>query len=555
MKPLSPGAQVCCLLGIGCFSLSAVSFVYARQNVFIGEISVRYDHNERSYDQTGPAPVRSTTQVDQAEGTLGDVTSPVVTTVIDDRRGDRQSYIVAPRLTFTTTGISDVLELTYAPGLNYDHLYETTDLDHDFGLRLEKDITRVWHVSLNNRYFLGDDPARETGYRTAPETMDGQGTVVDPPAVVGTPVEGSNQELSDVFGRRRYWTNTLDFFTDYEFGDDRSVSAGYTFDVLRNEDVAASQGYTDYDRHVVVLGLQHRLNRRWYAETEASYTRGLYDEPGRNNVGLSTTNSALSGSSIADQGGTPDVSVQDQGTSTGANDFAEYSLRFRGEYATTPHLNWFSEYTYRKTSYDESQRAEYTLKDVALGINYDVSSHLHCTLSGGPSWGAFDGGSSEMDYNAYAGLTWRFQHGEATFSAEKGYRNDNFDGRISGLTDFWSVGFSLDYQLTSALNATIFSSFVDNDRLQSAVTDTQGLAVTNPNTNISLAESLSEVMYSEQDYDVGMSLEYVFQRWYSVVAGYSYILHDSDQYEYDIASYDEHRFFIELVFNKEIFRW
>jgi hypothetical protein len=208
----------------------------ARQNIVIGEISVRYDYQERNYDDSGLVAERPDGDGGEivAADVVDTVTGPTVI-VLEDRRGDRQSYFLTPRFTFSSTGISDVFEMTYAPSLNYDHLFETTDLDHDFGLRAERNLTRNWLISLNNRFFKGDDPYRENELRTAviiPET----GEIVPEEPVVGSPGEEADVTLTERFGRRRFWTNTLDVLTDYDYGNDRQVSGGYTFDVLRNDD-------------------------------------------------------------------------------------------------------------------------------------------------------------------------------------------------------------------------------------------------------------------------------------------------------------------------------
>ncbi len=535
-----------------CFLGGNVQTACARQNILIGAMSIRYDHQERTYDNVGRPPTEPRTGVTSETGTS-------TAQLVDDRRGDRQTYIITPRLTFSSAGTNDLFEISYAPGLNYDHIYDSTELDHDFALRLEKDITRVWHVSVNDNYFLGDDPVREEELRSRDSTESAQESADQEP-VVGAPVDDSGENLTDIFGRRRYWTNTLDVLSVYEYGEGRSVSVGYTYDVLRNEDSNLAGGYTDYDRHTALLRFQHRFDRQWYTEGEANYSKGLFDD-----IERTTSTRALPESLVSSTGGETlgaggpfgagNEVDRNQEADYGSGDLVEYLVRIRGGYAYSPHLDMFTEYSFQQTDYDDAGRDDYSVHNVALGLDYDLTTRLHCTLSGGPSWGVLGDGSTEMDYNAYGAIIWDFLHGTTTVSAEKGYSENNFDGRRSGLTDFWSVGFSLDYQFSPSLAATVSASYVDNSHLQNPIVDATGVATVNLDEQDRPAEAFDQVIYTEKDYDVGASLTYTFLRWYTLTGGYRYVIHDSDQYEYDVDSYDEHRFYVGIAVDKEVFRW
>ena len=504
--------------------------VLARQNIVIGAISIRYDHEDRTYDNNGPAMA-------VADGSAGDVVAEGVGNatagnrpeiiVLEDRSGDRRDYLLSPRLTFSSTGISDVVEFTYSPAVHYDHLDETTDLDHDFGLRLEKNLTRNWTVTLNNHFFLGDDPLRDEELRTADSTP-AAGEPAPPEPEVGSPPAEPDQTLTERFGRRRYWTNTMDATSGYTYGEDRFFSIGYTFDVLRNDD-ADIGGYTDYDRHTGDFQLHHRFNRKWSAETEVGYTRGLFDEP-----------NVL-------------VIIQPEGEAgvIDSEDLKEYNFRIRGTYDTMSHYHLFTEYSYLGTDYDSSLRQDSDIHNLSLGFNHDISQHLHVTMSGGPSWVARDNSSTETDYNAYGGITWDFLHGSATLFADKSYVQDNFDGRGSGLTDSWDTGVTLGYQLTRDLTATMSASYSHAQRQQLPLSQT---VVILDREQPAPAEP-EQFEYTEKDYDAGFSLTYTFLRWYSLTGGYRYYKHDSDLNADGADSYHEHRAFIELAVNKELFRW
>ncbi len=524
-------SKIAVFVGVGILLAMTAETVRARQNIVIGEVSVRYDHQDRTYDNNGSA-------VAVADASSGDVVAQGVGNatagnrprilVLENRTGDRRDYLLSPRLTFSSTGISDVVEFTYSPAVHYDHLDETTDLNHDFGLRLEKNLTRNWLVTLNNHFFLGEDPLRDEELRTA-DSAPAAGEPAAPPApAVGSPPAEPDQTLTERFGRRRYWTNTMDAGSEYTYGEDRLVSIGYTFDVLRNDDGDVG-GYTDYDRHAGDLQLHHRLNRKWSAEGEAGYTRGLFDQP---NVAIV-------------------VPSEQQVAVVDSEDLKEYNFRLRGTYDTTSHYHLFTEYSYLGTDYDSSLRQDSDIHNLALGFNYDVSQRLHVTMSGGPTWVVRENRPTETDYNAYGGVTWDFLHGTATIFADKSYAQDNFDGRGSGLTDSWDTGATLDYQLTRDLTAALSANYNHDQRQQLPLSQTVILV----DQDQPAPTELGQFEYTEKDYDAGASLTYTFLRWYTVTGGYRYYNHDSDLSANGADSYHEHRAYIELAVSKELFRW
>lgn len=523
--------------------------VWARQNILIGEVSVRYDHQDRTYDNDGVRPEVPTDSDGEAvtQG-AGDGRRVIV---FDDREGDRRDYILSPRLTFSSTGINDVIELTYAPGVNYDDIDETTDLDHDFRLRMEKNMTRNWLVKLSNRFFLGEDPVRAEQRRTA-DIVPGSGVTAAPEPVVGSPAAEPDQALTERFGRRRYWTNAMDVGTEYTYGEDRLVSVGYTFNVLRNDDSDAAGGYTDYDRHSGDLLLHHRFSRKLSAEGEAGYSRGLFDEP---DIFVVTPPSAPAPSGEGAQEPSEATPAVRQLAGDDSDDIKEYSFRIRGGYDKSAHLNLFTEYSYLGTDYDSTLREDSDIHNVALGFDYDITSRLHATMSAGPSWVNFENRSTETDYNAHAGLSWDYMHGVIRFFADKSYNTENFDGRRSGLTDSWNTGVSLDYQFTRDLTAAFSATYAHDDRLQLPIPQTIVVVDDDQTGEPRTPEDFSEVQYTERDYDVGITLSYTFLRWYTLSGGYRYYNFDTDSADSGYGPYHEHRAFIEMTFSKEMFRW
>ena len=468
--------------------------------------------------------------------------------ILEDRRGDRRRFIVSPRLTLSSTGVDNLLEVTAAPGLNYDDIYATTDLDWDLGLRAEQSIGRSWLITLNDRFFLGDDPVLGEELRTAvivPET----GEVVPEEPTVGVPAESNDDTLTEQFGRRRYWQNDLDLLTRYTYGQDSDVGLGYTYGMLRNDEDDVG-GYTEYDRHTGILTLGHRFNGKWRAEGEIRYSRGLFDEP--EIVVVTPPEDDTADIPSEDDN---DITI-DQLSDVGSQDLREYNFRGLVNYEYDPHLLLFTSYRYLRTDYDAALRQDYGVNEIALGLDYDITQRLHVTLSGGPSFGSFENSPTETDYNAYAGLIWDYQQGTFTVYGEKRYDQSNFDGRRSGLTDSWRTGIAFDYQLTQNLALTCSASYEDDDRLQYPIPNTIVIVDTGqPLPDEPPAAELDRPDYNEKFYDAGLTLSYTFLRWYTVSGGYRYYKHDTDLIEDNTGNYDEHRIFVTLSVFQELFRW
>ncbi len=541
---------------LGFAALWTITPALARQNIVVGDLSIRYDYQDRTYDREGALTVIPVAPGEDAVVDETSHTTPQPAAIIlDDREGDRRNLIVSPRLTFTSNGINDLFELTYAPGVNYDDIDGTTDLDHTFGLRLEKNIKHNWLITLNDSFFMGDDPVRqeeEQASLTEANTQSEQSTV-------GSPAEQTGQGLTEVYGRRRYWTNTLEVGTQYGYGQDRTVDVTYSYDVLRN-DTNVGGGYSEYDRHTGDLLLAHRFNAKWSAEGELNYSRGIFGDSEVYEVSPEqmaqdqVDDSDATSSSVDGAENTPVLTPVPLRYS---QDLDEYDLRLRGGYNYSPHLQTFTEYTYLATDYASPLQNNYSVHNVAFGFDYDVSQHWHITLSGGPSWGSFDNSATETDYNAHGGLIWDFLHGSATVFVDKFYDQSNFDGRRSGLTDTWETGISADYQLTESLTATISANYTNNRRLEYPVPETVVVVgdIEDTISEETSQEQFGRILYREKDYDAGFTLNYSFWRWYTISSGYRYYKHDSDLSENGADSYHEHRAFVVLTYSKELFRW
>ena len=534
---LSPGA-VTILFFLLLLSVSGVlpSPAWARDNILIGDLSVAYDYTERNYSNTSvPAPRPG------EENAAG----PVIISTYG-HSGNRRDYTVSPDLTFTSRSQTDLLELTYAPGFVYDGLRYTTRVDQSFSLRAEKHFTQRWFASLNNTYFLGNDPARETALRTVESSASQSGTQeteqqATPQAGQEQQQAGDNGALDERVGSRRYWRNSTDLLAEYSYGQDSLVGAGYTYEILRNSGDETG-GYTPYDRHRLMAHVAHRFNARWRVDFEGNYSIGIFDEP-----------AVVAVTPAAEEEGSSTVNVL-RPPGAGSSDFREYIGSMRVDYSRMDHATVFFSDNSSRTDYDDPLRQDNWTHNLAVGLDYYFNERSYATLSGGPSFTKLGDQPWETDYNVYGSLTRLFPHASLTGHIAKSYNVQNFAGRGNGLTDTWEAGVECTYGFTRNLSSELFVSYRDDRRLQYPYVDTI-IGVTDQATDAGEApgDLVEGADYHEKLFQAGFNLTYTFMRWYTFSGGYTYARDKTGRI--GGADYNEHRVFVQFTVSRNLFRW
>ena len=535
----SPGARATCIvfLLLTCTNLLPAP-ARARDNSLTADISASYNYTERTYGDVNLPSSRP-----GAEG----LETPVIIPTFG-RTGDRRDYTVAPGLTFSSKGQTDLFEIRYAPGLVYDDLQATTRVDHAFNLKAEKHFTQRWYFRLDDTYFLGNDPVRETALQNPESAAGAEATA---PQEQGTGQQAAQQQagedrtLDERVGSRRYWRNTASLLSEYRYGQDSLVGAGYTYEVLRNFDDEPG-GYTDYDRHQVMAHVAHRFNSMWLLDVEGTYSKGIFDEP------------AVVAVTPTEEGGAETEVLRPRTTSS--SDLREYIGTIKLEYSWLQRGTLFFSDNSSRTDYDDPLRRDNWTHNLAVGVEYSLDPHSFVTLSAGPSFYKLEGEGWNTDYNVYGRLTRQFTHAELTARVTKSFEVENFSGRGNGLTDTWEAGIDYTYDFTPNLSTVLFTSYRDDRRLQYPYVDTViGIPQqTSEATEVAgedetPGELVEGFDYHERLFQVGFSVTYTFMRWYTLSGGYTYAK-DETGLE-GSADYDEHRVFVQLSVNWNLFRW
>ena len=463
--------------------------VEARLNTITGGITTGYDYDKTNYER------------DAAES------SPLL-----NQETSQQQLSIGPLFIFETTSSTDGLTISYNPSYVYDFEDSQSDVDQSFSITAFRDFTRKLRIELGESFIYSDDP----------ELLDA--------------------EISSDFnsGRRRYWTNNFNINSTYTYDTGSSFGAGYSFDILRNDDTGPG-GYEDYDRHIVDLSLQHQINAAWNFSLFTNYTRGLFDLP---EPILEEISPSITGTVTAEEL---------------SNDLSEYQFGSAINWILSSRKTLFVSYDFSVTDYDAILRDDTYLHNLTFGAQYQHTRRLSFELGAGPSYEKTETFDPNWGYNGHFNLNYDFaQYTSISAGVEKGYDQENFSannnllGRDSGLTEFWNFNVDISHQINADLTATLFGSYRDEKReniLHGFVNAIETDAALAPTDRETFRE---ESRFTRKIYEAGGSLSYTFLQWYTASVSYTYRDQDSEHLN---DSYDEHRFFLTLAFQKELLRW
>jgi len=471
--------------------------VQARLNTITGGITTSYDYDNPKYD---------------GEGNAGETLSGQ-----DDLT---QQLSIGPLFIFETTSSTDGFSVSYNPSFVYDLEDSQSDVDHNLTLTAYRDFTRRLRIELNENFIYSDDP------------------------------QLIEDEISSDFnrGRRRYWTNDANINSTYTYDTGSNIGVGYSYEILRNDDTGPG-GYEDYDRHIADISLQHRINNAWNFLLFTSYTRGLFDPPDPIRVDRAET--------ILEEispGMTANVNADEL-----SNDLSEYSLGGTVNWIYSSRKTFFLSYDFSATNYDAILRYNTNLHNLTLGAQYQYTRHLSFDIGAGPSYEKTETFDPNWGYNGHFNLTYNIaEHTSFSAGVETGYDQENFSAndnalnRDQGLTEFWNFNADLSHEITNDLIGTVFASYRDENQENILNGFVNALETEGNIASIDRETFRDESTFSRKTYEAGGSLAYTFLQWYTASLRYTFRTQDS---EVANDSYDEHRIYLTLSFQKELFRW
>ncbi len=441
----------------------------------------------------------------------------------------RTSYnrlVATPSFDLKSDSDNDSIELKYALGLKYDLNGNGTDVDHNLNLSAQRSWTKNWKMRLNDRFIKSDDtnltstttttssPGGGTSNPAFTAQGNSQSTTISPlqdnTTSSGSGTTGGLDQVSNDYGRHRFWTNGASLDSDYTYHEDSVVSLGYSYSVLRNDNTDLTT-YQDYDKHDGSAAVSYRFGPRWKTSLDGHYIRGLYPASGQNQTGTTIRQSDLN-EYHGDAG-------------------LEYDLSSRNAFLIT--------YGYIGSRYDDTTfNKDADIHQGQLSWRSKFTPHFSTDLGGGPSYIKQQDQGGKTGYNAHARLNYALEHGFLGLGVDKTYAVQNFSGTgTGGYVDGWTARGNVGYQFFKELSSGLFVSFSDQNHNNANLTTTAG----------------SNESYTEKISSAGLTLNYGFWRWYTVTLGYTFTHQEADTNL--INQFDEHRVYLTLGAKKELFRW
>ncbi|WP_163337099.1 hypothetical protein [Desulfopila sp. IMCC35008] len=463
----------------------------ARRTTLSGGISAGYDYTERIYD------LNDTNEGDSSS----DSTSR------DDDETSR--LVISPTITIISESERDSVSFDYTPSFLYDLDESDNDLDHHLTLDYNRSLSRNWSIKLSDSFVDTDE---FNSYGTPDGLFDEE---ADDTVVSATPT--TENRLRDESGRRRYYTNTFFASTDYTYFEESVLSFGYSWNILRNDDVSEEENYEDYDKHDLNFSVSHRFNSQWKMSGYGRYIQGIYDSP-------------------------EDTTVQeDVETATGNDDLYEYHAGLSLSSEFKQHHPVTLSYDFSETEYDSENTDNSQIHAFNIGYQWAATPRLDASFGIGPTYSKQNDSEDSWDTNGYLTILYRLERGSFSFNSTAGTEFENFSGTDErGFSQYWQTRADYNYTLIKDLTLGLYCYYRNENRGELA------------GTPVGEVDELTTTEIEVQQYALGGSLSYTFYENYTAAFSYGFVNQSSDLPD---DEYDDHRVQLTVSYQNDFMQW
>jgi len=317
----------------------------------------------------------------------------------ENQEADRNT-VVTPGFTLEASERTKGVSLSYDLGFSFYKQYTQLDtLRHDARLAAWTDWGRTTKLDFYNSFQRTEEPGAEylaTG--TTPE--------VDPTLRTG---------------RQPYNRNTTGINLTHQIGKYDSISLGYTYRILDNED----PNVEDSTRHSPSINYSHRFGPLFNLDFEFTYEKGEFE--------------------ISD-------------------DLDRYYGLARLNRNLGKHLTGFVQYSQTK-AYFTGETENYWIYDPSIGITYIVGEDTSITLGIGHPIQDREVSEDESGFliNSNINHVWRFKRGSINVNGASGYDYSYGTAENLGINLFGRASCSASYSFTRSLSGNIFVSAGESD--------------------------------------------------------------------------------------------
>ncbi|VAW39513.1 hypothetical protein MNBD_DELTA03-245 [hydrothermal vent metagenome] len=425
----------------------------------------------------------------------------------DNNRTDEWLNTLETKMALESKGSDNLVSLSYNPTFTYNNRRETTSKRHDLDMKVQRDISERWQMTLDNAYSYRDSPNFESNaalslarqFQRADDFTQTEVVRILFPEIVWEPQQ-LTYVLSDIStryqqataqdqntvsnllntndgqGRQRYFTNDLSLTSIYKFAEDSQLVMGYTLKMLDNRTGIQA----DKTGHNPTIDLTWRLNKSWLFEGGYNYSYKHFDT-----TDDSTTNNP----------------------------------HLRASYNFAANNKLTAGFDYEDITYDGNTASS---TNQTFSLSWDKGLDQLTTIDSGLdlSYNNRERAGDERELAVSLGLTRRIDRGSISVSGDSSWTASNGTGSWNDLRQAWGLTTTANYQFRQDLTSTADVSYE-----RRYAWDNQGKTTYN-------------------DLKAGAGLSWNFYRWFSLDVNYDYKLLDSDSTYLD--DYNEHLITIKL---------
>ena len=319
--------------------------------------------------------------------------------------------LISPGFTFEAIERNSGLSLSYDPSYSiYSRFSEYNTWRHRADLSLWTDIARSTRLEITDSFARTEDPLDEDDLFES----------------TGEALPGVDDYLRE--GRNVYYRNSAGINITHQFGASDSISFGYTYSILENDD----QEVENNESHNPLVNLTYWIvPNKWGIETDFGYTRGEYDASG-------------------------EIEPSD--------DFDDWRASIRLIRRFTRHFESFVEYAHTVMDY-KGEEEGYNVYDSLAGMNYTFAEDAQLSLGVGYFIQDREVSSNErrVYVNGDLGKTWSFRHASINVAGTSGYGESNLGADNLGFNVFYQGQCTADYEFSRRVQADFSCSYRVDD--------------------------------------------------------------------------------------------
>ena len=223
--------------------------------------------------------------------------------------------------------------------------------------------------------------------------------------------------------REPYYTNTASINLTHQLGKYDSISMGYVYSILENED----PDIEDNAKHNPSIGFSHRFSPYLDLDARVSYTKGEFD-------------------------------IDDKTVESDDFDHWNGSLQLTNKF--TKYLDGFVNYAHTHMDF-KGESEDYQIYNPSIGMSYTIDEGTSLSLNVGYYYRDREKSkdNSGISVNGNIGKTWRLKRGSINLTGSSGFGESYFGAESLGFNTYYQGQGTANYRLTRYLSGDISASY------------------------------------------------------------------------------------------------